>query len=166
MVTVMYISQSTYEKLNDFLQKCFQMNSYCDNLAYNMSNLNLINVEPIFHEKFAHVFPGLADTVSEMMIKLDARPIRKSLADNVDDYDNFKLIFADLKDNIDVYRKDIIDVIESADINGDVEVQIVMEDFLRNFMNYLNQVNIWYKKSKEYGHIEDFNRDFASFTFI
>ena len=162
----MYISQSTYEKLNDFLQQCFQMNSYCDNLAYNMSALHMINVEPIFHEKFAHTFPAFADVISEMMVKLDARPTRKSLAENIDDYDNFQLIFADLKSAIDTYRNDIIGVIESADINGDMEVKITMEKFLCDFMNYLNQVNIWYKKSKEYGRIEDFNQDFASFTFI
>ena len=162
----MYISQSTYEKLNDFLQMCFQMNSYCDNLAYNMSILNMTNVEPIFHEKFAHAFPGFADIISEMMVKLDARPIRKALSENVDAYDNFKLIFADLKDNVDKYREQIIGVIESADINGDVEVKIIMEKFTCDFINYLNQVNIWYKKSKEYGRIEDFNQDFASFTFI
>ena len=162
----MYISQSTYEKLNDFLQKCFQMNSYCDNLAYNMSMLCMLNVEPIFHEKFAHAFPGFADIISEMMVKLDARPIRKALTENIDDYDNFKLIFADLKEAVDNYREDIIGVIESADINGDFEVQITMENFLSDFMKYLNQVNIWYKKSKEYSQIEDFNQDFASFTFI
>ena len=161
----MYISQSTYEMLNDFLQKCFQMNSYCDNLAYNMSALQMINVEPVFHEKFAHAFPEFADVVSEMMVKLDAKPARKALIENTDDYNNFKLIFADLKDNIDHYREDIVSVIESADINGDIEVKITMEKFLLNFMNYLNQVNIWYKKSKEYSRIEDFNQDFASFTF-
>lgn len=162
----MYISQSTYDKLNDFLQKCFQMNSYCDNLAYNMSALHMINVEPVFHEKFAHVFPGFADIISGMMIKLDARPVRRALSENIDDYDNFQLIFADLKNTVDTYRDDIIGVIESADINGDIEVKITMEKFLCDFMNYLNQVNIWYKKSKEYGRIEDFNQDFTSFTFI
>ena len=162
----MYISQSTYEKLNDFLQKCFQMNAYCDNLAYNMSALYMVNVEPIFHEKFAHAFPTFADTISEMMVKMDARPIRKALIENIGDYDNFQLIFANLKDNIDTYRNDIISVIESADINSDIEVKNTMEKFLLNFMNYLNQVNIWYKKSKEYSRIEDFDQDFASFTFI
>ena len=162
----MYISQSTYEKLNDFLQKCFQMNSYCDNLAYNMSALHMINVEPVFHKKFTHAFPEFADIISEMMVKLDARPISKALTENIDYYDNFQLIFTDLKDNIDIYRDDIIGVIESADINSDIEVKITMENFLCDFMNYLNQVNIWYKKSKEYSQIEDFDQDFTSFTFI
>ena len=162
----MYISQSTYEKLNDFLQKCFQMNSYCDNLAYNMSALNMINTEPVFHEKFAHAFPEFADIISTMMIKLDTRPIRMALNDNISDYNNFQLIFSDLKDSIDNYREHIISVIESADINGDIEVKITMENFLHSFLNYLNQVNIWYKKSKEYSRIEDFDQDFTSFTFI
>lgn len=162
----MYISQSTYEKLNDFLQKCFQMNSYCDNLAYNMTALNMINVEPIFHEKFAHAFPRFADIVSEMMTKLDARPIRTALSENSVYYDDFKLMFASLKYEVDIYREDIIGVIESADINGDIEVKIIMENFLQNFMNYLNQVNIWYKKSKGYNQVEEFDHDFTSFTFV
>ena len=72
----MYISQSTYDKLNDLLQKCFQMNSFCDNLAYNMSMLNMVNTEPIFHEKFAHKFPEFADIISNMMVALGARPVR------------------------------------------------------------------------------------------
>jgi hypothetical protein len=162
----MYISQATYEALNKFLQKCFQANSFCDNLTYNMSALNMINSEPTFHEKFAHAFPGFADEVSQVMTQLDARPIRKSLEANVEQYDNFKKIFDDLKDFIDQYRLDIISTIESAEINGDIEVRILMEKFLCKFMPYLNQINIWYKKSKEYDRIEDFDQDFTSFTFI
>lgn len=163
---MMYISQATYGALNKFLQKCFQANSFCDNLTYNMSALNMINSEPLFHEKFAHVFPGFADVVSEVMLKLDARPIRKALEENSDEYNDFKEIFNDLKEYIDQYRLDIMGVIESADINGDIEIKITMEKFLCEFVSYLNQVNIWYKKSKEYDHIEDFDQDFASFTFI
>ena len=162
----MYISQSTYEKLNDFLQTCFQMNSFCDNLAYNMSMLNMSIVESIFHEKFAHAFPGFADIVSAMMIKLNARPVRYALEANIDDYDNFKLIFADLKNVTNGFRQGIMSVIESADINGDIEVKVTMEKFLCNFMDYLHQVNIWDNKSKEYSHAQDFDQDFNSFTFI
>jgi hypothetical protein len=162
----MYISQATYEALNKFLQKCFQANSFCDNLTYNMSALNMINSEPIFHEKFAHAFPGFADTISQVMSQLDARPIRKSLEENSDLYDNFKDMFDDLKDFIDQYRLHIIAVIESADINGDIEIKITMEKFLCDFIPYLNQINIWYKKSNEYNRIEDFDQDFTSFTFI
>lgn len=162
----MYISQSTYDKLNDLLQKCFQMNSFCDNLAYNMSMLNMVNTEPIFHEKFAHKFPEFADIISNMMVALGARPVRQGLNDNLNNYNDFESIFEDLKKEIDSYRTNIIDVIESADLNEDLEVKIIMEKFLCDFITYLHQVNIWHKKSKEYGRIEDFNQDFASFTFI
>jgi hypothetical protein len=101
-----------------------------------------------------------------MMTALSARPIRKGLSENINEYDDFKVMFANLKQQIDNYRVNIIEVIESADLNGDLEVKITMEKFLLDFIIYLNQVNIWYKKSKEYSHIEDFDQDFASFTFI
>ena len=162
----MYISQSTYDKLNDLLQKSFQMNSFCDNLAYNMSMLNMVNTEPVFHKNFAHKFPEFADVISDMMVKLDAKPVRQGLKDNLDDYNSFEEIFADLKEQNDIYRVNIIDVIESADLNEDLEVKIIIEKFLCDFITYLHQVNVWHKKSKEYGRIEDFDQDFTSFTFI
>lgn len=162
----MYISDSTYELLNEFIRKCFQTNSYCDNLTYNMSSLNMINAEPVFHEKFAHMFPAFADIISGVMTQLGRRPVRQSLNSDIEEYDNFKSIFEDLKKYIDQYRNDIIGVIESADLNGDIEVKITMEKFLSDFMKYLHQVNVWYKKSKEYDSIEDFDQDFHSFTFI
>ena len=162
----MYMSQPTYEKLNDFLQKCFQMNSYCDNLAYNMSNLNMINAEKLFHTKFAHAFPEFADTISDMMVKLDAQPQRQALNANTEYYGDFKTLFNDLKEHVNQYRLEIFGVIEEADINGDLEVKVTMEQFLYQFVTYLNQASTWYKQSKEYGSLIDFDRDFASFTFI
>lgn len=162
----MYISQTTYEKTNDFLQKCFQMNSYCDNLVYNMSALCMFNAEHIFHDKFAHAFPEFADEITDVMVKLNARPVRKGLSNNTEQYENYKIIFADLKDAVDQYRDDIIGVIESADINGDTEIKITFEKFLYKFMTYLHQANVWYKKSKEYDQVEEFDQDFTTFTFV
>ena len=162
----MYMSQSTYDKLNDFLRECFQMNSFCDNVAYNMSALTMINTENLFHEKFAHAFPGFADQVSGLMVRMNAIPMRKQLSSNCDVYCDWRACFADLIKASEQYRQSIIEVIECADLNGDLEIKIFMEKFLLTFLEYLYQANVWYKKSEEYGCGTDFDQDFASFTFI
>lgn len=163
----MYISQSTYEALNEFLKINFQMNSFCDNIAYNLGYQHMVLTEKIFHEKFAHKFTEFADEISVLMLKLEARPIRKALEEDIKEYSSNVEMFEDLKNRIDKYRLDIIRVIEFADLNADIEIKIEMEDFIGDFMDYLNQVNIWYKKSKEYGDaIVKFDKDFHSFTFI
>lgn len=163
----MYISQSTYEMLNEFLRLNFQMNSFCDNIAYNLGFQKMVGVENIFHEKFAHQFPAFADIISTAMLQLEARPIRKSLNEDVKEYDNYVDMFSDLKQTVDKYRKDILKLIEVAELNSDVEIKIIAEKFLEDFMKYVDQVNLWYKKSKEYGDdVERFDHDFHSFTFI
>lgn len=161
----MYISNATYEALNEFLGKCFQMNSFCDNIAYNLGYKKMVNTEPIFHEKFAHAFPALADIVSELMLKMEARPIRKALNEDAYEYESNLLMFADLKDAVDKFRRDIIKVIEISEINDDYEIKIDMENFLSEFKKYLDQVNTWNMKAIQYGeNVEKFDHDFPEFT--
>ena len=101
------------------------------------------------------------------MLQLEARPIRKSLNEDVKEYDNYVDMFSDLKQTVDKYRKDILKLIEVAELNSDVEIKIIAEKFLEDFMKYVDQVNLWCKKSKEYGDdVERFDHDFHSFTFI
>lgn len=163
----MYISEATYEALNDFLGLCFQMNSYCDNIAYNLGYKKMVVTEPIFHEKFAHVFPALADVISELMLNMEARPIRKALEADTYEYENNESMFSDLKTNIDKYRQEILRVIEIADFNNDFEIKIDMEEFLSNFKKYLDQVNTWNLKAMLYGEdVKKFDKDFPAFTTI
>ena len=163
----MYISDATYEALNNFLTRNFQMNSFCDNIAYNIGYRKMICTEPLFHEKFAHAFPGFADIISELMLRLEARPVRGNLNANIIEYQSNVDMFADLKREVDQYRMDIFRVIDVADLNNDIEAKVEMENFSSNFLRYLDQVNLWYKKAQEYGDaVEKFDHDFPSFTIL
>ena len=64
----MYVKETTVKQLNALLTATFQMNSICDNIAYNAGALKAVNFEDIFHHKFAHAFPALADQISDLMI--------------------------------------------------------------------------------------------------
>ena len=81
-----FLNKETEEALNVLLQATFQMNSHADNCAYWLASNSFINTSNIFHEKYAHKFPQLADTISDFMIKMGMKPIRKALEDNDYDY--------------------------------------------------------------------------------
>ena len=163
----MYISEATYTALNHLLQQSFQMNSYTDNIAYNLGYRKMTNCEDIFHHKFAHAFPALADVVSDVMLKLEARPVRLALDADVIEYDSYVTMFDDLKRATDKYRMGIIDTIAIAELNDDYEIKISLEEFLNSFLPYLNQVNLWVKKAHEYGdEVQKFDHDFESFTLL
>lgn len=163
----MYISEASYTALNHLLKSSFQMNSYADNIAYNLGYRKMINCEDIFHHKFAHAFPALADTISEVMLKLEARPLRLALDADTIEYDSYVAMFDDLKSAVDKYRQEIIEVIAISELNDDYEIKISLEEFLNNFLIYVNQVNLWVKKAHEYREdVQKFDHDFKSFTLL
>ena len=83
----MLITEQTRDQLNELLKYSFDANALVDNYAYNIAYYRYPNIEEIVHKHFAHKFPEFADIFSDMMIRLDARPIRKALPDHVEDFD-------------------------------------------------------------------------------
>ena len=86
-----------------------------------------------------------------MMIRLDARPIRKGLNDHDEDFngDLYK-IFEGTLGLCNDYRKSIIKTIEVAELNEDYEVKIQLEEFLKMFEPYRKQADIWFEYAKRY----------------
>ena len=165
--TMVYVSDATYSELNSFINLNFQMNEFCDNIAYILGYKKMVKSEEIFHSRFAHKFPEFADRISNLMIKLEVRPKRGSLKTEDRDYIDNVEMFKDLKKKIDEFRTSIIKLIDIADINNDVEVRTEMEGFLTDFIPYLNQSNIWLDKAIKYGdNLKDFDKDFSVFTKI
>ena len=121
----MIMSDGVYTKINELVQASFQLNSFCDNIAYNIDECNYYHISDVFHHSFAHKFPKFADIITEFMSKIDARAIRGELKSNTENYDgNMVAMFADLEKECDAYRSLIIDVIELAEYSRDFEVKI------------------------------------------
>ena len=162
----MLISEETRDQLNELVRLSFDANSVVDNFAYNLAYYDYPNTEGIVHGSFAHKFPEFADILTDMMIELDARPIRKSIETHDKDYNGDLLkIFEDNLSMCDDYRKAIIQVIEVAELNEDYEVKIKLEEFLTMFNNYRKQASVWYKYAKRYeGNYKSFDVHFEEFT--
>ena len=146
----MKISESTYNQLNELLCKSFDCNAMADNLAYNIDYAYYPNIADIYHHSFAHKFPALADEISDLMVKLNARPIRKPLNGYTSEYLNLVEVFEDNRKLAEDYRLAIKKTIDIADMNDDYEVRIAMENLLLEFLPYVKQSETWFNKAKQY----------------
>lgn len=146
----MKISAATCDKLNQLLYLSFDCNAMADNFAYNIDFMCYPNIANIYHHSFAHLFPQLADEISDLMIKLDARPIRKATNSYDTQYFDLISIFKDSDTMTEKYRQAIKSTIDVADYNGDYEVRIALEDFLEDFLPYVKQSSVWARKAEEY----------------
>ena len=93
----MLISEETRDKLNDVLTHSFLLNMLCDNAVYQIDYSVYPMAAHIVHESYAHYWPQVADQWSDLMIKLNAKPVRGNLIADYEDYNgNLAAIFADI----------------------------------------------------------------------
>ena len=164
----MLISEETRDQLNELVKFSFDANAVVDNYAYNLAYYHFPNIEKIVHKSFAHKFPAFADILSDLMIELDARPIRKGIESHDEDFngDLYK-IFDGVLGLCNDYRKSIIKTIDVAELNEDYEVKIKLEEFLLMFEPYRKQADIWFKYAQRYqGDDKSFDVHFEDFTVL
>lgn len=146
----MKISDATYKQLNNLLQKSFDCNARADNFAYNIDYQRYPNMGNIYHHSFAHLFPALADQISALMIKLNARPMRLAINQYATEYLDMKDLFVDNDIMAEEYRQMIRETIDMADLHDDYEVRIEMENLLVQFTPYLKQCDVWRAEAERY----------------
>lgn len=166
----MLMSQETYNKLNELLERCFSMNSFSDNVAYNLGFYDYRNMESIYHTQWAHFFTGdkMADALSDMMLSLDARPIRLPVAGYERDYEgNLVEMFDDNLRAAEEFRTAIVQTLEVAELNEDTEVKLALEDFLMEFVPYRKQAEVWARYAHRYeGNERSLEQRFGNLTTI
>ncbi len=159
----MRISEIVYNKINEVLKLSFQCNAEADNFAYNLDFLNFYNIGTFYHNNFAHVFPELADKITDFMKQINIRAIRLGLSDYIEKYQNLNAIFSDNLSMIQNYRQNIKELIELADINNDYEIKIFFEQFYIDTIKYEKQACEWLEYSKKLSE-EIFELNFKNLT--
>lgn len=161
----MKMAEATRDELNHLLQKSFDCNAQADNFAYNLDYQRYPNMANIYHHSFAHVFPSLADQISDLMIKLNARPVREKVNHYDSEYLDITVLFVDNDRMTEDYRQSIKKVIDIADFNGDYEVRIFMENFLLEFLPFVKQSDMWRTFAERYQKdVMDFEIHFEELT--
>ena len=144
----MKMSEQTRESLNRFVQELFNGNARIDNLYYNLTYKNQARLADSIHEPVAHVLGEWADEVTRLMDRLGARAVRYGLEDHNKEY-GVKEVFADLSQYFEHLGIVAGKIIEDADMSGDIEVRIFMEDFLnRRILPFRKQAEEWRQASE------------------
>jgi hypothetical protein len=162
-----YISKESATSIIELLTKCFQLNSHADNIAYFLSSRDLIKVEEIYHSKWAHYFPQLADEISNRLIAWGIKPMRGALDGNIEDYDNIEVAFSDSEMAFLSFIKAIENSIEVADMSNSPKSRIFLENLLDVLTPFVHQARIWTNKAHDLVNDENrFNNCFEEFTII
>lgn len=162
------VSQETTQKLNELVERYFSMNGFSDNLAYNFAHYDYRNIEKIYHAAWAHWFTNEVDSVTDMMLSLDARPVRLPVAGYDKDYKgNLVEMFDDNLRAAEEFREAIVQTLDVAELNDDVEVKLALEDFLMNFVPYRKQAEVWARYAHRYeGNERSLEQRFGQLTTI
>lgn len=162
----MLMTEGTRDKLNEVLTHSFLLNMICDNAVYQIDYSVYPVTAYIVHESYAHYWPQVADKWSDLMIKLNAKPVRGDLHADYEDYEgNLSAIFADIARATEDYRRKIVELIELAELNEDKEVVLMGEEILLQIMPYRKQADIWAVESKRYeGNYKSFDARIKTFT--
>ena len=162
----MLISEETRDKLNDVLTHSFLLNMLCDNAVYQIDYSVYPMAAHFVPESYAHYWPQVADQWSDLMIKLNAKPVRGNLIADYEDYNgNLAAIFADIAKATEDYRRKVIELIELAELNEDKEVVLAGEEVLQQILPYRKQADIWAVEAKRYeGNYKSFDARIKTFT--
>ena len=159
----MRMSEESYDRLNALTAMCFNANAVFDNLAYNLDYHYYANISKVVHLHVAHVMPEWADLITEEMIQLSARPVRRAIGGYDTDYQDLKEIFTVMLNTLLELRQATRNLIDAADMDGDDEVRIFGEEFLTILKPYVKQAEEWINAA-EVLDAKDFNIHILDYT--
>lgn len=166
-----YIGPEVIDLLNDLLCMFFKCNSIADNIAYDLElDKNCPNASEYYHKNIAHWFTGedAADKLSAVMIKLNARPIRKSFEGDDKRYESIEDMFVVNLSMFEGLADKLQEIIEICDFDRKnkylaIELENILEDVqdkIRIANIWLDKVHLYEQKDKMYA----FDKDFADFV--
>jgi len=159
----MRMSDATYNNLNTLTALCFDGNAIVDNLAYSLDYHYFNKIADVVHHSVAHIFPEWADEITNEMLILSARPVRKDIGGYEDDYESLRDIFDVLYATLNNICNFIKRTIDDAEFNDDAEVRIFGEDLLMKINPYLKQAEEW-KNAAEHMDAHTLNIHILDYT--
>lgn len=148
----MLISEETQQKLNLLIQKFFQLNRTWDNfLGYSNVEWALSNFSSIFHHGLAHLYPRLADLIADIELRYNVVPKYYTTEKDTRTYETMLDFFnVNVNEHTEAYEL-IKSAIDTATINGDLNVEADLKSFLRLFNRFMEQAILLRDKAQIYG---------------
>lgn len=149
-----YVSADVISAINELIAMAFDYNAMVDNCSYALqATMGYNNVGDVVHENWAHWYTSdeLADKCSNILIRNNARPVRRDIKGYTKDYNSVLEVFEDIVDSLDTLRTKTLEVIDLCDYDiNDKPVGIEMEDVLLNIVNKLRATNTLVETIKRY----------------
>ena len=129
---MMLIAEETIEKINLLIQAMFNHNRTLDRfLGWADSQWSFVTFSKVFHEKYAHLMPLLADQFADILLRYNIAPKYYETKRDVREYNSMIDFFnVNLNEHIETYEL-IKSAIDTATINGDLNVESDLKRLLR-----------------------------------
>lgn len=148
----MLISEETQEKLNLLIQRFFQHNRSWDNfLGYSNVEWALSHFGEVFHHGLAHLYPLLADIVSDIELRYNVVPKYYETKRDTRTYGSMLEFFnININEHTETYEL-IKSAIDTATVNGDLNVETDLKALLKLFNRFMEQSILLRDKAQVYG---------------
>ena len=147
----MLIAEETIEKINLLIQAMFNHNRTLDRfLGWADSQWSFVTFSKVFHEKYAHLMPLLADQFADILLRYNIAPKYYETKRDVREYNSMIDFFnVDLNEHIETYEL-IKSAIDTATINGDLNVESDLKRLLRIWNKFMSQAILLRDKAEIY----------------
>lgn len=147
----MLIAEETIEKINLLIQAMFNHNRTLDRfLGWADSQWSFVTFSKVFHEKYAHLMPLLADQFADILLRYNIAPKYYETKRDVREYNSMIDFFnVNLNEHIETYEL-IKSAIDTATINGDLNVESDLKRLLRIWNKFMNQAILLRDKAEIY----------------
>ena len=147
----MLIAEETIEKINLLIQAMFNHNRTLDRfLGWADSQWSFVTFSKVFHEKYAHLMPLLADQFADILLRYNIAPKYYETKRDVREYNSMIDFFnVNLNEHIETYEL-IKSAIDTATINGDLNVESDLKRLLRIWNKFMSQAILLRDKAEIY----------------
>ena len=147
----MLIAEETIEKINLLIQAMFNHNRTLDRfLGWADSQWSFVTFSKVFHEKYAHLMPLLADQFADILLRYNIAPKYYETKRDVREYNSMIDCFnVNLNEHIETYEL-IKSAIDTATINGDLNVESDLKRLLRIWNKFMSQAILLRDKAEIY----------------
>lgn len=146
----MLINEETSKALDILYNQFFNLNAVYDNaVSYMLNKWCMPNASNIIHKNLAHIFPVLADKISEIKDNYDVRSIRTELPRHDEEYEDLSDMMNTLYDYCESAYKILQQTSRIAMDNNDLNVLCDLVQFTNTFNKIMGQVITLQNKAEQ-----------------
>lgn len=137
----MLINKETSDALDVLYGQFFNLNSLCDNaVSFMLNEWAMVQASITIHHMHCHLYPLMADMISEIKDDYDIRSIRPEVPQHSESYSDLVEMFDRIYSEFEASYKMIQMVNKIAEEHGDINVHAPLMGFVVKFNKVIGQV--------------------------